>query len=133
MSVNHRTISSVRVVGVVFVTDDEPVPPAGIPDDIADNLRGLDDHTLRETISFIREVLSTHHHDHLEAEIESIPEDELVSVTEHDGYVEVVRRHRCPEGCSDCPHGPYLYHVKSIPQPDGGDSLEWDLIGPVNE
>ena len=128
---------------MVLVTDDEAgspadLPdeagsPAGLPDDVADSLRDLDDHTLRETIGFIRGVLATHHHDHLEAAIESIPEDELVSVTEHDEYTEVVRRHPCPEGCADCPHEPYLYHVKSVPHLGEEDRLKWDLIGPVNE
>lgn len=115
------------------MTADEPSPPPGLPDDVVDRLRALDDSALRDTIGFIRELLAEHSHHELEQEIEGIPEEELVSVTEHEGYFEVVRRRRCADGCPDCPHGPYLYHVKTVTNPDGTDTLRWELIGPVEE
>lgn len=110
-------------------------PPPGLPDGVVDHLARLDDHTLRETISYIRDVLEHHHHQELEHEIEAIPADELVRVTEHEaeGYVEVVRGHRCVNGCPDCPHGPFLYHVRPVRRPDSGESLQWTLIGPITD
>ena len=115
------------------MSTDTPSPPPGLPRRIATQLRTLDDHTLRETISYLGDVLEAHHHQALEQEIEAIPDHELVRVTDHEGYVEVVRGHRCAEGCSECPHGPYLYHVSSVRHPEGEETLQWDLIGPINE
>lgn len=33
-------------------------------------------------------------------------------MTEHDGYTEMAKRQPCADGCPDCPHGTYLYHVR---------------------
>lgn len=110
-------------------------PPAGLPDGVAARLTELDDHTLRETIRYLGDVLEHHHQQNLERALEAIPADELVSVTENEeeGYFQVVRGHRCAQGCPDCPHGPFLYHVRSVPEPDGTESLRWTLIGPMTD
>jgi hypothetical protein len=42
-----------------------------------------------------------------------------------------VKQVYCPDGCEDCPHGPYLYHVTEEPLPDGDTRTHWSFIGEV--
>lgn len=103
-----------------------------IPPELADSLAGQDTPTLRRTIDYIRAVLRSRDNEMLN-EIEARPGEELVRVTERDGYTEVVKRHPCVDGCPNCPHDPYLYHVHVEERPDGERTLTWNLIGRIRE
>ena len=59
------------------------------------------------------------------------PGEEIVRITEQEGYTEVVKREPCGNDCNECPHGPYVYHVREETTPDGSTRLHWSFIGPV--
>ena len=111
--------------------DDRPVAPPALPDGVVDQLRGLDDDGLRGVIDYVHDLLEEHQHHRLAERLDEIDDDELVSVTEHEGYLEVVRGHRCAGGCPDCPHGSYVYHVRAVPRPGGDFDVRWEFIGPI--
>ena len=111
---------------------DTPSPHPAVPDDLADDLTDLTDRQLRQTAEFIQELLNYHRRS-VSTGIEAEPGEEIVRVVEHDAYTEVVKREPCAEGCEDCPHGPYLYHVTREHSPDGEEHLYWTYIGRVAE
>jgi|AntDeeMinimDraft_4_1070355.scaffolds.fasta_scaffold00133_24 hypothetical protein len=106
-----------------------PTPPDGLSDDIVSDLNHLSPEELRKTIIHAQELL--HVREERDPIVEPAPGEDIVSVTEHEGYTEVVKREPCGEDCADCPHGPYLYHVKEQKTPDGGTRTLWTLIGEV--
>lgn len=111
-------------------TDDAtPTPPDDLPEDVAAVLRGLGGHDLREAIVYTRELLDARHGH--PPEIAPQHGEEIVRVTEHEGYTEVVKRQPCEAGCDDCPHGPYLYHVTREPHGDGSSHQHWTFVGRV--
>ncbi|QIB74451.1 hypothetical protein G3I44_09250 [Halogeometricum borinquense] len=65
--------------------------------------------------------------------ITAAPGEEILSVTERSEYTEIIKREPCGEHCSNCPHGPYLYHVYEETHPDGESSLHWVFLGHVSE
>ena len=121
----------VGLTGGYSVIYDRPATQPDLPEGVTDQLRRLDDDGLRGIIDYVHELLDEHQHHQLEERVDEIPDEELVSVTEHEGYLEAVRGHRCAEGCSDCPHGAYLYHVRTSPRPSGALDVRWEFIGPV--
>lgn len=106
---------------------DTPSPPTDLPGDVAATLQEMDIHDLRETIIYAQELLHTHNAPLLQ--IEPFPGEEIVEITEHPGYTEVVKRQPCGNDCEDCPHGPYAYHVTRERHPDGKEELHWVLLG----
>ncbi|MFC7156240.1 hypothetical protein ACFQPA_12385 [Halomarina halobia] len=111
---------------------DDPMPgddPA-LPEHLVTALDGLERHELREVVHYvqrrIRELQSP-----VSDEIEAAPGEEIITVEERPGYTEVIKREPCGEDCSDCPHGPYLYHVYEEVKPDGSPSLHWVFLGRV--
>ncbi|WP_049982587.1 hypothetical protein [Halorubrum sp. BV1] len=108
---------------------DGPTPPEGLPSGLAADLRELSPSELRATIVHAQELLRSH--GETDSPIEPEPGDDILRVTEHDGYTEVVKQTRCADGCADCPHGPYLYHVIDEPRPDGSHAPHWSFMGAV--
>ncbi|MFB6269237.1 MAG: hypothetical protein ABEH83_04785 [Halobacterium sp.] len=104
-------------------------PPEGLPDEAADSLGGLTPEQLRNAIIFARELLYAS--DESESPIEPAAGEDILRVTERDGYTEVVKQVQCGERCEDCPHGPYLYHVTDEPHPDGTTHAHWSFLGRV--
>lgn len=104
-------------------------PPSDLPADLADRLGALSEDQLRTVIDYCQEQLTDTHAGALD--VEARPGEEIVSVTEHEGYTAVVKRIPCAAGCDDCPHGPYLFHVTREPGPDGESSQKWRYLGPV--
>lgn len=104
--------------------ENTPTPPEGLPNEFVEELNDLNGDGLRKAIIHAQELLDE------EAEhssiIEAKPGEDIIDITEHTGYTEVVKRVPCGEDCSECPHGPYLYHVKEETRPDGEMSLHWD-------
>jgi hypothetical protein len=98
-----------------------------IPESVARTVADADDATLREIVDFVQRELAERRQDLLD--VEPKPEEELVEVSEERGYTRVVLRQPCAEGCEDCPHGPYLYHVRPECHPAGEDSLHWVFLG----
>jgi hypothetical protein len=110
----------------------EPEPSPALPSSLVETVRELSDHQLRELMSFSGDLLQYHDEQLLE-DIEANPGEELVRVEKRDGYVEVVKAVPCGEDCAGCPHGPYLYHVRTAPTQAGDKRLRWEFIGRVRE
>ena len=108
---------------------DGPTPPEGVPQQLADTLPDLTSEELRNTILFARELLQSR--DARPSPVEPGARDDILRVTERDGYTEVVKTDTYAEGCADCPHGPYLYHVREEARPEGGTQTRWTFIGDV--
>jgi hypothetical protein len=112
------------------MTDHTPDPPEVLPTGLVQELQNLSDHELREVISYSGDLIE-YHDEELISEIDADDEEEIVRVEERDGYTEVVKRVPCGENCEECPHGPYLYHVRPIPEQEGDDHLQWQFIGRI--
>jgi hypothetical protein len=110
---------------------DGPTPPEGLPEHVSDALADLDGHELRKAIVHAQELLRAA--EETELPIEPGPGEDILRTTEHDEYTEVVKTVTCAEGCEDCPHGPYLYHVTEEPRPEGGEHTHWKFMGDVHE
>lgn len=108
---------------------DEPTPPEGVPAELAAELPRLTPEELRNTIIYAQELLRFH--DETASPVEPGPGEDILRATERDGYTEVVKRAACAEGCDDCPHGPYLYHVKEESRPEGGTKGRWMFLGEI--
>jgi len=108
---------------------DEPTPPEGVPTELAAELPRLTPEELRNTIIYAQELLRFH--DETASPVEPGPGEDILRATERDGYTEVVKRAACVEGCDDCPHGPYLYHVKEESRPEGGTKGRWMFLGEI--
>lgn len=100
-------------------------------DGLVELLSDLDEEQLREVSAYVRNLL---HHDHSSVR-ELLDEDDehIVSVEDKDGYTEVVKTQDCSDGCEDCPHGPFVYHVTREVRPDGSEHLHWSFIGRLYE
>ena len=106
-------------------------PPEGLPEPVASDLAGLSPDELRDAVVYAQELLQSH--GSAEFPVDPGPDDDdVLRVREHERYTEVVKQHRCTEGCDDCPHGPYLYHVTEESLPDGTHETHWSFIGRVN-
>ncbi|MFW6435348.1 MAG: hypothetical protein ACOCY1_03110 [Halovenus sp.] len=117
-----------------MASDSEPpTPPEGLPDRLVSDLRELSDEELRMAIIHAQELLQAHG-EHPSG-IEPGPGEDIIRVSEHEeeGYTEVVKTVNCVEGCDNCPHGPYLYHVTEEPRPEGETKTHWSFIGKVEE
>lgn len=100
-----------------------------IPANVANVIAAADDSTLGAIVDFARAEIAERRRDLLE--IEPRPGEELVEVSDEPGYTSVVLRQPCADECDDCPHGPYLYHVRPERHPDGEASLHWVFLGLV--
>jgi hypothetical protein len=114
------------------MTEEETEPPAVLPESICESAGELSDHQLKELIDYCGSLLQSNDRQLLE-EIEAGPDEEIIRIEERDTYTEVVKRVPCGEDCEECPHGPYLYHVRDIPAEDGGRRLSWRFLGRMNE
>lgn len=106
-------------------------PSAGVPEDLSERLSELDESQLRNVASYVRSLLPPP--PDVTDLLEERQGEKIHRVTPESGYTAVVKSQQCPEGCADCPHGPYLYHVRaesSSPE-DEGPTLHWEFIGPV--
>lgn len=106
---------------------DGPTPPEGLPDDLVEKLRGLNNEGLQKTIIHAQELLMDEGGG--PPEIEPQSGEDILRITEHEGYTEVVKKIPCGEGCDECPHGPYLYHVREETLPNGETELHWVFLG----
>ncbi|WP_254536527.1 hypothetical protein [Halomarina litorea] len=106
-----------------------PTESTPVSTEITERLAELDEGQLRQTAEYIQDLLDSKYS--VSSQIEAEEGEELVHVTEHDGYTAVVKQQPCTTGCEDCPHGPYLYHVRRETGPEGNESLHWSYIGPV--
>jgi hypothetical protein len=111
--------------------DSPPTPPERLPDDVTATVQELDAQNLRRTIIYAQELLRAT--DTAVTEIETTPNEDILRTTDRDGYTEVVKQVRCADGCEECPHGPYLYHVTSETRPEGGTHTHWKFIGHVHD
>ncbi|WP_126665021.1 hypothetical protein [Haloterrigena salifodinae] len=108
---------------------DTPTPPEGLPEQLVSDLNALTTEELRKTIIHAQELLNVQ--DEAPSPIDPQPGDDIIRVTEHDTYTEVVKRVYCNEGCDNCPHGTYLYHVTQERHPDGTETAYWRFIRDV--
>ncbi|WP_436934511.1 hypothetical protein [Halovenus marina] len=109
----------------------DPTPPEGLPDSLISELRALTPEELRKTVVHAQELLNAANETTLP--IDPGKNEDIISITEHDNYTEVIKTVNCADGCEDCPHGPYLYHVTEEPEPGGGTHTHWTFLGTVQE
>lgn len=100
-----------------------PTPPDAVPSSVVVELNQLDDESLRTVLDYGQTLLNTR--------IETGPNEEIVSVEDHGTHTTVIKRESCADGCDDCPHGPYLYHIRSEEHINGEENLHWVYIGEV--
>lgn len=111
----------------------EPLEPRGVlPSTAVELIDTLDERELQATIDYAQKRLH-HVHPTVTEQIEAQADEEIVRKEKRDGYTEVVKSQSCPEGCADCPHGPYLYHVTEEKHSDGSTSLHWVYLGRVHK
>jgi hypothetical protein len=106
---------------------DGPAPPDGLPDRLVSELHRLSASDLRKTIIHAQELLQAQKEPG--SAIEPQAGEDIIEITEQDGYTEVIKRVPCGEDCEECPHGPYIYHVIEEARPDGENRLHWQFIG----
>ncbi|MDY6779789.1 MAG: hypothetical protein SV760_04445 [Halobacteria archaeon] len=109
-----------------------PDPPSNLSEGTVEELEKLDESELRSVIDYAQDRLRRVHPS-VSEQIEAGENEEIVSVEEKDGYTEVVKKEPCAEGCEDCPHDAYLYHVREESHPEGPTRLHWSYIGRVKE
>lgn len=110
-------------------TQGGPTPPDGLSEELVADIDDLTPEQLRTAIIYAQERLRAA--EETPESIEPGPHEEILRVTDHGGYTEVVKQFDCAQGCSECPHGPYLYHVTEEPRPDGSHHTHWSFIGRV--
>ena len=110
--------------------ESKPEPPTYLSSTFVEEIDRLSDEELRDVISYEQALLN--YRTAPAQQIEAAPGEKLLRVTERDGYTEVIKTQPCPEGCDDCPHGPYLYHVQRERPLDGeNDTLHWSFLGRI--
>lgn len=107
----------------------EPVPPEALPEDAAKAISALNRPELRAAIDFAQRR-DRYLRPEATNQIEPGPGEEIVRIEERPSHTLVAKLQPCADGCSDCPHGPYLYHVREVTRPDGDSRLHWSYIGP---
>lgn len=114
------------------MTDTPEDTTAELPPELIERVDELSQAQLRELAEYAGRQISEDHESTIE-QIEARDGEEIVRKVDRQGYVEVVKTQECSEGCPDCPHGPYLYHVSPEPQIDGENDVHWEYIGRVRE
>lgn len=102
--------------------------PDELPAGLVSEIQELDESELRAVIDYARSRISEIHPS-VTDRLEEGPGEELITVENRGSYTEVVKRQSCPDGCPDCPHGPFLYHVTDEQRPDGTSHLHWSYVG----
>ncbi|MFC7058335.1 hypothetical protein [Halovenus salina] len=110
----------------------EPEAPSLLSPALVETLDNLDEAELRAVIDYATER-QDFLHTAVADNIEPGTGEEIVSIEEQVGYTEVIKREPCDDGCDECPHGPFLYHVREETRPDGDTKLHWHYLGPVQE
>jgi hypothetical protein len=113
-------------------TDGTEPPGDGLPEAVIDAVDELSEQQLRKLISYTRERIASTYEPVIES-IEASDNETILRKAQREGYVEVVKTRTCRDGCAECPHGPYLYHVRRERQLDGETTLRWDYIGRADE
>lgn len=107
----------------------EPTPPDELPLSIVEKLKEFDNQSLRATIGYGQALLSSRS-DKTSA-IEAKPGEEILSTEDKGTYISVIKLQNCTDGCEDCPHGPYLYHVTPEKNINHEENYHWTFIGKV--
>ncbi|WP_247731320.1 hypothetical protein [Halovivax limisalsi] len=108
----------------------EPTPPEGLPDELASTLHQLRPEELRRTIIHAQELLNYNHES--PSPVEPKPGDDILSVTEHEGYTEVIKYVTETVNGTESRVGPFHYHVTEERHPDGTVKPYWKFIGDIN-
>ncbi|MFY4814329.1 hypothetical protein ACOJIV_16730 [Haloarcula sp. AONF1] len=108
--------------------NNQPKPPVDLPDHIVSVLEQASVHDLRESVIYAQELLQSHHEP--TEQIEPLPGEEIVEIKGEGKRFTVLKREPCTDGCSDCPHGPYVYEVKREKRPNGETHFHWTFMGP---
>lgn len=101
---------------------DHPDPPESLPTDLVREVEGMDAGSLRGLIHYLQHLVD--YRLTPEQQITAGEGEEIVDITEREGYTEVTKRMPCANGCDACPHGEYVYEVHRE-----GDHLHWSYIG----
>jgi len=108
----------------------QPIPPDGLPQYLAEGVPKQDDDTLRELQEWIHELLD-YRQDVAADEIEVDEGEQIQDVQESSSGTVVIKKVSCGKENCKCQrgelHGPYKYVVRRK-----GGKLEWDYRGPVS-
>jgi len=85
---------------------------------------------LRKTIIHAQELLNSK--DENPSPVEPKPADDILRVTEHDGYTEVVKYVYENIDGEEIREGPFHYHVTEERHPDGSIKPYWKFIGEID-
>ena len=114
------------------MTDTEPTPPSVLPSETIEAVRQLDEPELRAVIDFVQQRYVAVQSD-ITDKIRAHPGEEIVRMERKDGYTAVVKRQPCGRNCSNCPHGPFLYHVWEDRGVGEKPDLRWRYLGTVHQ
>jgi len=101
--------------------DDDRSPSERLPDDIVDRLDELDYDELDATVAYAQSRIRELHRPLVEDIRAAVDEEELVDVTDNEGYAVVRRRHEGDDVAS-------LYVVTHEKGMDGEIRLHWSLV-----
>jgi len=108
---------------------DESDPAAEVPRVVAETLEGLDDRELRAVVHYAQELLGSQ--SSTTPEIEARPGEELVHVSDEDGYTFVVVER---EGATAGVETRVAYRVTWEPDVGEGDGrYRWHYLGSVED
>lgn len=111
-------------------SESNPQLPPSVSSEFASELATLDADELRAVIAYAQSLLPSQPAP--EELIEPQPGEEILEITEHEGFTTVLKEQPCVEGCDDCPHGPYLYRVRAeIHLEEDEPALHWSFLGRV--
>ncbi len=110
------------------MTTSDTERPTDVPDELIAALEGSSDSQLREIIHYAQQLLREH--PPLTDAIESRNGEELVRLTDHDGYsIVIVER---PEEPVEA-RGPFAYRVNWMPSMSEGEGqYRWHYLGRVH-
>lgn len=113
--------------GDLYNAKQQPTPPDVLPPPVATGLSQLDDESVRAVLDYGQALLNARLDP--SARIKASPNEEIVSIEDHGTHTTVIKRQDCTDGCDECPHGLYLYHVRSESDIPGDQGLHWAYTG----
>lgn len=112
-------------------TDEDPTPPADLPDTLVAQIDSLELPELKAVLSYVEQRIESPHPP-IEEEIEANAPGEVIEIENH-GTGTLVRTHPPnPDGPGANTEIVSLYHVRREQHPDGENTLHWTYLGDVH-
>lgn len=110
--------------------DEEPTPPAVVPDSLVEAIDALDVPELRALDGYVRKRIDAIRVP-IEEAIEAESGGEVIDVEDHGAYALVRQHPPNPSGTGVNPEFVELYHVRRQLEPSGEETLHWAYVGDV--